>query len=163
MVVFPQGEYFVKGKTRMTDLAEAPGFRIIRHFDQISVGVTEIHGGNGPECAFAPHRPLFHRNTIGFEVIQHFNGRCPGKEAQIRRARKRIVGLREIALAHFMKIDLTVAERKGGAPVAERERRHAEHLLIKTARGLDVGDCKHQMIEVFHAKNGHRHPILLLD
>ena len=23
MVVFPQGEYFVKGKTRMTDLAEA--------------------------------------------------------------------------------------------------------------------------------------------
>ena len=96
-------------------------------------------------------------------MIQHFNGRRPGKEAQIRRARKRIVGLREIPLAHFMKIDLTVAERKGGAPVAERERRHAEHLLIKTARGLDVGDCKHQMIEVFHAKNGHRHPILLLD
>ena len=139
------------------------GFRIIRHFDQVSVRVTEIHGGNGPEGAFAPHRPLFHRDTIGFEVIQHFNGRRPGKEAQIRRARKRIVGLREIPLAHFMKIDLTVAERKGGAPVAERERRHAEHLLIKTARSLDVGDCKHQMIEVFHAKNGHRHPILLLD
>lgn len=107
----------MKGKTRMTDLAEAPGFRIIRHFDQVSVRVTEIHGGNGPEGAFAPHRPLFHRDTIGFEVIQHFNGRRPGKEAQIRRARKRIVGLREIPLAHFMKIDLTVAERKGGAPL----------------------------------------------
>ena len=87
----------------------------------------------GPRGAFAPHPgpPSTRDLTIGFGwCIQSFTAR-PGKEAQIRRARKRIVGLRGIPLAHFMKIDLTIAERKGGAPVAERERRHAEHLLIK--------------------------------
>ena len=73
------------------------------------------------------------------------------------------MGLREIPLARFMKVDRTAAERKGGTSAAERARRHAENLLVKTARGLDIADCKPQMIKVFHAKNGHRHPILLLN
>jgi hypothetical protein len=77
----------------------------------------------------------------------HLGERRLGDEAQIARARSRLVGDQPGDVVGRMQVDLLLPEAKRDPPFAEGHHRHAEHPGIEFAGMADIGDGQHEMVE----------------
>src|SRR5439155_948916 len=85
-------------------------------------------------------------------VVDPLGERPVAQKAQIARAgrRPRRVGL--VLLTHLVEVDLLLAEAQRGAPGPKGDDLHAECPRVELARGRDVLDCEHEVVE---ALEGH--------
>src|SRR5205809_914556 len=86
------------------------------------------------------------------QVVDPLGERPVAQKAQIARAgrRPRRVGL--VLLTHLVEVDLLLAEAQRGAPGPKGDDLHAECPRVELARGRDVLDCEHEVVE---ALEGH--------
>jgi len=83
------------------------------HFDQVSVRVPEIDGGDRSLRTGSANRPLDDLYPVGEKTGHHIRHRCGCDQAKIRRSRDRPVGLGVKFMAHLMEIDFLMAEHQG--------------------------------------------------
>jgi hypothetical protein len=90
------------------------------------------------------------------EFGDHPFQRVGGDQAQVGTAGRGTAGLGLEFVTGPVQVDLAVAEGKGGASRAERDRLHAEHAGVEVHGGVDIGDGQHQMVEAIDAHAAHR-------
>jgi hypothetical protein len=77
----------------------------------------------------------------------HLGERKLGDEAQIARARGRLVGDETGHVIGRMQVDLLLAKAQCGAPFAKGDDLHPQHPRIELAGAGDVGDGQHEVVE----------------
>src|SRR6266496_5077536 len=83
----------------------------VRDLDQIAVRIAEIDGKDRPRRARARDRALDHRHALGCKMSDELGQRDRRDEAQVSRARRRVLRLRFEFAAALVQIDLLAAER----------------------------------------------------
>src|SRR2546426_948104 len=134
------------------DRLEVVAVERVRDLDEIPVGITHVNGLDGAERARLLHRAFLDGDAERAQVVDPLGERPVAQKAQIARAgrRPRRIGL--VLLTHLVEVDLLLAEAQRGAPGAEGDDLHAECPRVEPARGRDVLDGEHEVVE---ALEGH--------
>src|SRR5512132_3323087 len=118
--------------------AATSGFRVVRHLDQVLVGVAEIHGSDRAGRARLRNGPFDDLDIASPQMRDDVVERRRRDEAKIDRSGRRSCCLRLEFASGFVQIEFLAPERERLAIAGERQRSHAKNPRIKRTRGLDV-------------------------
>ena len=96
-----------------------PG-ELVRHFDEVAVGIAEVHRAEGADGARALDRALLDFHAVGVQVSHNFLDWCGGDETEVGRARGRASRVRRQLVADLVKVELLVPEGERSATGTKR-------------------------------------------
>src|ERR1051326_7698459 len=124
-----------------------PAHSIIQNLDGVRVGVADIDRLDRADRPGARPRPGDDRHRATLEMLDDLAQRHIGDEAQIARARGRLVGDEARNGVGGVQVDLLLAEAQRRPPLAKANDLHPEYPRIKRAGPLDIGDGGEGVVE----------------
>src|SRR5437870_4153945 len=115
--------------------------------EQVAVGVAQVDRLDRAERARALHRPLEDGHPTLLEVAAPDLERLVRQEAEVARAWRRSRRLPPEFLPSRVSVDLLRSESQREPARREPHRLHAEDPAVEVARGVEIADGQHQVVE----------------
>jgi hypothetical protein len=136
-----------------THVYVATALEIVCDLDKILIGIADVDGAEFAHGTGAFDRTLFDMNSQLRQVADHFFQRRKRDEAEVGRSTGWMGGLRIELVSALVEIDPLIAKPERGAAF-EGDEVHAEDFGIEVGCGMDVGDGKDDVVQLFQGK-GH--------
>ena len=132
---------------------------IIRNFDQIVIGIPDVHGHQLASGAGAGNRPEQHRHRQRIKMCNDRGQWNICNKTQVRTAGNRVPGSGVELTAGFVQVNLLITKAKRGtlhdrgaisAPGigrAESDHLHTKRLGIKPTTAFNISDRQDQVVE----------------
>jgi hypothetical protein len=121
--------------------------KAVGDFDEILVGVPQVHGQQRSGRPRASHGSFEDLNAVCPKVFDDLNHRRVREEAQVGRTRGRNGRLWLELSASLVEVDLLLTECQGVAAFAEEQGLHAEDSLVEVAGASDVAHGQNEVVE----------------
>ena len=132
---------------------------IIRNFDQIVIGIPDVHGHQMASGAGTGNRPEQHRHRQRVKMHNDRGQWSPCNKTQIRAAGNRVSGSWVELTAGFVQIYFLITKAKRGAlhdrgaigpsgiGRTETDHLHTKRIGIERTTAFDISDGQDQMVE----------------
>ena len=152
--VRPYGEHSRLGRQQPPSGEERGGlsrlFRVVGHFDQVPVGVSEIKRADRPRRAALVTRAFDDLHAAAFDVRHRLAQIRFRDEAHVLGTRNGRVGLGFELRSRLMEVDFLLTEPQRATAPFEGDDLHAENRGIKLARALHVAHGEHHVVETIY-------------